>query len=176
MKIQKIDFNNEGFLTLIKSYLWDSEPIPKISQLRSVSAKNVAIDQYIEILSELGLSIAALNDDNEYLLFVFINTKEEGLLDLEFAFPNSYISSNTRLMRMCFYSLCLYAMGYLKINNMHGTLRRQNKKNGFKFFLKRYIKAISYTENDEHQYDSVYLTKESILKHREQLKSKSNWD
>jgi hypothetical protein len=79
-------------------------------------------------------------------------------------------------MRFCFYSLCLYAMEYFVADKMSGTIRREKKKNPFKIFLKRYIKAMTYTEKPDKDYDSVYLTKESILNHCEKLKTKGNWD
>jgi len=175
VKIEKIDFNDQEFISLINIYLLHSNPIPRIDGLSSLSAKQIAINQYIEVLSELDLSIAAKNN-SEYLFFIFVDKLDDGGLDLEFAFPAINIMEDFISSRLCFYSLCLYAMEYFGADKMSGTIRRQKKKNPFKIFLKRYIKAITYTENYKQQYDSVYLTKESILKHREQLKSKSNWD
>lgn len=175
MKIEKIDFNDQEFISLINVYLLQSNPIPRIDGLSSLSAKQIAINQYIEVLSELDLSIAAKNN-GEYLFFIFVDKLDDGGLDLEFAFPAINIMEDFVSSRLCFYSLCLYAMEYFGADRMSGTIRRQKKKNPFKIFLKRYIKAITYTENKDKKHDNVYLTKESILNHREKLKAEGNWD
>lgn len=176
MNIEEVNFNDEDVVYLIKKYCLYSAPFGQIGYLNSISSRERSINQYIKVLKNCELAIAAVNGGGDYLFFLFIGETSKKGLSLEFAFPNPCISSNISLMRFCFYNLCLHAMDFFRKEEISGIIRRQNKKNPFKMFLRRYIKAISYTENDEQQYDSVYLTKESILKHREQLKSKSNWD
>ena len=176
VKIEKINFNDKKFISLINFYLVKSNPVPRISNITSFSAKQLAINEYINTLSDLDLSIACVDDKGNYLFFVFLDKLSNGSLDLEFAFPNSSVSSNVDLMRSCFYSLCLYGLDYFKCDNIEGTIRRQKKKNPFKVFLKRYIKAISYEEREDLKHDFVYLNRESILKHCEKLKIQGNRD
>ena len=175
MKIEKIDFNNKKFISLINFYLLRSSPIPRIDNLHSFSSKNLAINEYIDTLSDLDLSIACV-DNNNYLFFVFLDKLSDGYLDLEFAFPNMPDNPSIDLMRDCFYRLCLYGLDYFECDKIKGTIRRQKKKDPFKTFLKRYIKAISYKENKESKYDLVYLSRESILTHCEKLKIQGNRD
>ena len=70
----------------------------------------------------------------------------------------------------------LYALNYFGKDSMTGTIMRKNKKNPFKMFLKRYVKAIEYKETKDNTNDLIYLSKKSIINHCEKLKFKSNWD
>jgi len=176
VRIEKIDFNDKEFISLINFYLLRSSPIPRIDNLHSFSAKSLAINEYIETLSGLDLSVACIDDDGGYLFFVFLDKLSDGCLDLEFAFPNMPNNPSTDLMRDCFYRLCLYGLNHFGCDKIKGTIRRQKKKNPFKIFLKRYIKAISYKENQGCEHDSVYLNRESILVNCEKLKIQSNRD
>lgn len=175
MKIQKINFQDPEFLSLINFYLLNSGPFPRINDLKSFSAKQIAINEYIETLSELDLSLVLTDDDGGFVLFVFFDDTEGDCIDLEFAFPNHTIVPSVDLIRNSFYSLCLHALNYFGKESISGTIRRKNKKDPFKSFLKRYIKALEYKEIKDKPHDLVYLSKESILDHCEKLKTKGDW-
>lgn len=176
MIIKKIDFNDEKAIYLIKKYCLLSAPFGEIDHLNSISSREQSTIKYINELKKCDLSICCLSDEGDYLFFIFLYNLNNSCLDLEFALPNTANNPSTDLMRRCFYSLCLYGMDELNATEMIGTIRRQKKKNAYKVFLKRYIKAITYTENKDKKHDNVYLTKESILNHCEKLKAEGNWN
>ena len=175
MKIQKINFQDREFLSLIKFYFLNSGPFPRINDLKSFSAKQIAINEYIETLSELDLSLVLTDDDGGYVFFLFVDDTNDDYIDLEFCFPASNIMEDFKYSRLCFYSLCLHALNYFGKESITGTIRRKNKKDPFKSFLKRYIKALEYKEIKDKPHDLVYLSKESILDHCEKLKTKGDW-
>ena len=96
MKIQKINFQDPEFLSLINFYLLNSGPFPRINDLRSFSAKQVAINEYIETLSELDLSLALIGDQGNCVLFVFFDDT-----DSDFAEPRGRYRTKNLLGIVC---------------------------------------------------------------------------
>jgi len=169
MKIEKIDFQDEDFRRLIKKYCLNSLPFSEIEEASSLSSRTAATEKYIKnTLTKSDVSICARSNRGEYLFFTFFK-KGENRLNLSFAFPNQELKQTISEMRVCFYKLCLKAIKKTKIEKITGSIRRKNKKRAYEICLKRYGKAITYVENEGKGFDNVYLTKESILKHYEEL-------
>ena len=169
MKIEKIDFQDENFRRLIKKYCLSSAPFGEIERATSLSSRIAAVERYVKnTLVKSDLALCAKSNSGEYLLFAFF-LDEGNRLNLTFAFPNQEIKQTASEIRLCFYKICLKAIKKTKIEEIIGLVFRHNKKNAYKIFLKRYIKAMTYVENKEGGADLVYLTKESILKHYEEM-------
>jgi len=169
MKIEKIDFQDENFRRLIKKYCLSSAPFGEIEIATSLSSRIAAVEKYTRnTLVKSDLSICAKSNSGEYLFFAFF-VDEGDKLNLTFAFPNQEVKQTASELRLCFYKICLKAIKKTKTKCIVGLVFRSNKKNAYKIFLKRYIKAMTYIENKEGGADIVYLSKESILKHYEEM-------
>ena len=176
MKISNIDFEEIKFRDLFLKFCLDSCPLKEM-EYGSRTVKSLQCYNYLETLKSTDLSITIKDSDNNYLFFCFLNDTKEDYIDLEFCFPVSNIMEElVHDSRLCFYSSCLYAIDFFKKEKIIGKIRRNNKKNPFKVFLKRYVKGLKYIEKQDKNSDSVYLIKDSIIKHCEKLKIKSNWN
>jgi len=165
-----IDFKDPVFQDLLKTYCLRSSPFGEIDYIKSINGRNRASEKYVSFLKEnCSLPIAVRNENNEYLFFAFFNHIKDSHIDLIFAFPNTKLESDIPTMRLCFYELCLTAFNYLKCDNIIGKVFRREKKNAYKFFLKRYIKALTYTENKDKEFDEVYTDKQTLIKEYEKL-------
>ena len=173
-KIEFVDFGDQESNNIIKKYCLHSAPFDQIHNFYSISCRDIASENFLDRLKEkCQLSIAAKSEE-DYLFFTFFKKDKGGFIDLYFAMPNTNLNLSADIMRHNFYSLCLYAIDHFSMDNIEGLIYRKNKKNSMKLFFKRYIKAMTYKENEDLPYDSVYLTKESILNHREKLQVQSN--
>jgi len=176
MRIRKINPNDIETKSIVKKYCIESIPIEEISIFNSVFARSLASDLFINNLFEdADLSLCSCDNKGVVIFFAFFINYEDNI-ELRFASPNTTLKLSPPIMRQHFYNLCLYAVNYFKNDRINGKVYRVNKRNGYKLFLVRYIKAITYVENDDKDYDDVYLTKESILDHCEKLKTEGNWN
>lgn len=176
LKIEKINFDDSAFLSLIKKYCLQSAPFGEIDHLNSIKSRNKATERYIDFLKQsCGFCVCCKDVFGDYIFFAFFKPYKKSSIELVFAFPNTEKSNDISILRRSFYNLCLEAISEYNIDTIKGKIFRRNKKNNYKIFLKRYIKAIKYTENEDKNHDFVYLDKESILKHREKLKIQGNW-
>ena len=174
MKIQKVNFNDDSSNIIIKKYCIESSPFESIDIHNSISFRDIASENFVKSLEdECQLCICSVNADGEYLFFAFFQKKYD-YINLHFALPNTSLKSSPIEMRDCFYDLCLHAIDYFDIEEIRGEVFRVSKKNSYKIFLKRYIKAITYQENEDLDHDLVYLNRESMLNHCEKLKIQSN--
>ena len=174
MKICKINFSENNFKNDFLNFCLSSEPFEEV-EYGSRSLKNFQSITYLNSLNNSDLPIVIIDNNEINVFYAFFNIKNNDL-DLEFCFPALNIMEDFEYSRLCFYSLCLYALNYFGKDSMTGTIMRKNKKNPFKMFLKRYVKAIEYKETKDNTNDLIYLSKKSIINHCEKLKFKSNWD
>ena len=175
MRVEQVDFSNEKCNTIIKKYCIESSPFSSIDIHKSISFRSVASENFVKSLEhECRLSLCSISPEGEYLFFAFFKKNNNDSIELHFALPNTNLKQSPSQMRNCFYDLCLHALDKLKVEEIEGEVIRVSKKNSYKIFLKRYIKAMTYKENEHSEYDSVYLNRESILAHCEKLKIQSN--
>lgn len=177
MRVCPVNFSDEESLVVIKKYCIESSPFVEMDVNKSISFRAIAAEGFIRSLDEdCRLSIRCVSDELEDLFFAFFKKNNNEEIVLHFAMPNTNLKQSPSEMRDCFYKLCLYALDKLKVDKIKGKVIRISKKNSYKLFLKRYIKAMTYQENKDSDYDSVYLTRKSIEDHCEKLKVSSNRD
>lgn len=175
MSVELVNFDNEESNLIIKKYCIESSPFESIDSNKSISFRDIAAENFVKSLEhECRLCVCSVSSSGDYLFFAFFKKSNNDFIDLHFTLPNTNLKLSPVEMRVCFYDLCIYALDKLGVDKIEGKVIRVTKKNSYKIFLKRYIKAISYKENEHSEYDHVYLTKESILNHREELQIQSN--
>tara|TARA_R110002153_G_scaffold5393_3_gene25281 strand:- start:5585 stop:6202 length:618 start_codon:yes stop_codon:yes gene_type:complete len=175
MSVELVNFDNEESNLIIKKYCIESSPFASIDNNKSISFRDIASDNFVKSLEhECRLSVCSVSSGGDYLFFAFFKKSNNDFIDLHFALPNTNLKLSPVEMRVCFYDLCIYALDKLGVEEIEGKVMRVSKKNSYKIFLKRYIKAITYKENEHSEYDHVYLNRESILAHCEKLKIQSN--
>lgn len=191
MQTKEIDFKDNSFINLYKSYCLSSKPFDEINPFQTISSLNFGSEEYLQILKESDLSVCSVfesweipldkgyqrsfdksNEEFSYIYFCFFKKHKKNDIELIFSFPGCDIMKDFDNARMAFYALCLYAMEIYKCNKIYGKIRRKNKKKPFLSFIKRYIKAIKYDERPNEEYDLITLNYIDLTEHYEHLLAK----
>ena len=60
MRIKEIDFKDNSFINLYKSYCFSSKPFDEINPLQTISSLNSGSEEYLQILKESDLSACSI--------------------------------------------------------------------------------------------------------------------
>ena len=163
MFVKSLDLTDPDFLSSFNEYCLFSKPYKNL-EYGSVFLRQENIKKYLKTLKNNSDFIdSTLNDKNKYSFFLFTKKKDD-YLEIQFLFPNRLIKQTLKETVKSFYLLCIKQLEASGCSLLRGEILRNHKKKSYKSFLKRYVLAVDFDDED-----NITIHKDKLIKEYEKL-------
>jgi len=163
MITKSLNLADPDFLSSFNEYCLFSKPYKNL-ECGSISLREENIKKYLKTLkNESDLIDSAINKNNKHSFFLFTKKKEDHL-EIQFLFPNRLIKQTSKETVKSFYLLCIKQLEASGYEFLKGEILRNHKKQSYKKFLKRFVRAVSFDNEN-----NITIHKEKLIKEYEKM-------